>query len=275
MAFKFIDLCAGIGGMRLAAERNGGKCVLSSEIDAETAAAYRLNHGDEPVGDLMSLNPDAVPDSDMLLAGFPCQPFSKAGKLRGFADPRGTVFGGIMNVVRAKKPALVILENVKNLSRHDGGATLETVMGSLADAGYAAAWKVLDARSFGLAQSRERTIIVASLNGAFRFAKTDATAPPMSAILEDGGDFEFLGGGFTLIPKPAAQPKSGLIFAGYVNKNMRTDVDSPNPDISRSHKQHNRVYSAAGSCPTIAAHEPTGRRWILLEDGRVRKLTLR
>jgi DNA (cytosine-5)-methyltransferase 1 len=165
---RFIDLFAGIGGMRIPFDRRGLQCVFTSEIDSAARSTYSKNFGvdDEDIfGDLLqieALGVASVPEHDLLVAGFPCQPFSLAGKRRGFADQtRGTLFFSIMQIVQAKKPKAVLLENVRGLLSQDKGRSFTIVMSSLEEAGYEVSHKVLNARDFGLPQNRQRLFIVA------------------------------------------------------------------------------------------------------------------
>lgn len=169
--FTYIDLFSGIGGFHTAAEALGGTCLFASEIDVEARKAYHANYGLMPQGDITTIPTDQIPDHDVLFAGFPCQPFSIIGKRLGFDDIRGTLFFEIARILRAKKPTMFMLENVKQLSRHNHGKTLETILGTLRDLGYSVYWDILNALDFGLPQKRERTIIVGFLdhNVAFSF----------------------------------------------------------------------------------------------------------
>lgn len=137
--FTFIDLFAGIGGFRIAMQSLGGRCVFSSEIDAQAARTYEANFGDRPSGDItLEETKEAIPeDFDILCGGFPCQAFSIAGKRLGFADEtRGTLFFEVEDVLRRRQPKAFFLENVKGLVSHDGGKTLATILSHLDDAGY-------------------------------------------------------------------------------------------------------------------------------------------
>ncbi len=162
--FKFIDLFAGIGGFRIALQNLGGKCVFSSEWDAEAQKTYRANFGEIPFGDITQEEVKAyIPDHfDVLCAGFPCQAFSIAGKRGGFEDTRGTLFFDVAEIIRRKQPKAIFLENVKGLKNHDKGKTLETILHVLRnDLGYFVPEpQIMNAKDFGLAQNRERIFIV-------------------------------------------------------------------------------------------------------------------
>ena len=146
----FADLFCGIGGFHVAAARLGMRCVFACDIDAAARRAYRRNFGIEPAGDITRFEPASVPDHDVLLAGFPCQPFSIIGAMRGFADARGTLFFNLAAVLAAREPPAFVLENVRQLSTHNRGRTMDAIIARLNDLGYRADWKVLNALDFGL-----------------------------------------------------------------------------------------------------------------------------
>lgn len=162
--FKFIDLFAGIGGIRLPFSELGGRCVFSSEWDKNAQKTYISNYGDIPFGDITKIKEDFIPSHDILLAGFPCQAFSIIGKMRGFEDTRGTMFFEVARILKYHKPKAFLLENVKNLASHDQGRTLLTILKTLDELGYHVKWKILNALDFGLPQKRERIIIVGFLD---------------------------------------------------------------------------------------------------------------
>ena len=161
--FKTIDLFAGIGGFRMAAQNMGGACVFSSEIDKYAKKTYDINFGEVPFGDITKINENDIPDHDLLCAGFPCQSFSIAGKRKGFKDEtRGTLFFDIARILQAKKPKAFFLENVKGLRNHDKGQTLKTILRVLReDLGYDVPEpKIINAKDFGVPQNRERIFII-------------------------------------------------------------------------------------------------------------------
>lgn len=158
--FTFIDLFAGIGGMRIAFQNLGGKCVFTSEWDKSAQITYKENFGEMPFGDITKIPAGNIPDHDILLAGFPCQPFSIIGKGKGFEDTRGTLFFDIARILNEKRPKAILLENVKQLVKHKNGNTFKTILTVLNDLGYSIEYKVLNALDFGLPQKRERVIIV-------------------------------------------------------------------------------------------------------------------
>ena len=159
-SFRFIDLFAGIGGIRIPFQELGGQCVFTSEWDKFAQKTYRINFGEEPQGDITKIEPETIPDFDILLAGFPCQPFSQAGLKKGFSDTRGTLFFNIENIISVKKPPAIMLENVKQLKGHDRGKTLKVIIQHLQDLGYYVDYCVLRAADFAVPQNRERLFIV-------------------------------------------------------------------------------------------------------------------
>ncbi len=277
MNYTFIDLFAGIGGFRLGFEAQNFKCVFSSEIDTHAKEIYFENFKEQPFGDITKIEASNIPNHDVLLAGFPCQPFSIAGEKKGFSDTRGTLFFDIARILDKRKPKVVVLENVKHFKNHDKGNTLKVVLQTLEDLGYTTSWEVLNASNFGVPQNRERIIIVGTLNGVkFNFDKLSINnKTSLEDILEKNAEFEYLNeDDYTLIENPKKQT-SGLIFCGYRNKNIRTNgVRENTTHLSRVHKQPNRIYSAKGIHPTIASQESAGR-YFIYHKNRVRKLTLK
>lgn len=176
--FTFIDLFAGIGGMRLALQKLNGKCVFSSEWDLQAQVTYSTNFGEVPFGDITKINAEDVPKHNILVAGFPCQAFSIAGFKGGFDDTRGTLFFDVARIIKAQRPDAFLLENVKGLVGHDKGKTLSVILRTLReDLGYYVPDpRVINARDFGVPQNRERIFIVGFKNkaAANRFAYPEA-----------------------------------------------------------------------------------------------------
>jgi DNA (cytosine-5)-methyltransferase 1 len=182
MKFTYIDLFAGIGGFHQAADALGGECVFASEIDANAKRAYAENYKLVPCGDITKIGASEIPDHNVLLAGFPCQPFSIIGKKLGFDDIRGTLFFEIARILYGKKPEMFILENVKQLKTHNQGKTLKTILKELESLDYKVYYEVLNALNFGLPQKRERIIIVGFLNKSVNFSFPN---PGLHGKLED------------------------------------------------------------------------------------------
>ena len=184
--FTFIDLFAGIGGIRLGFEAAGGKCVFSSEFDEDACTTYKANFGEHPFGDITKIEAAKIPDFDVLLAGFPCQAFSIIGKKEGFKDEtRGTLFFEIERILKSKKPRAFMLENVRNLVAHDKGKTFKVIMSHLEALGYTVYAKVLNALDYGCMQKRERIIIVGFLDRVlFTFPEKKINHKTLSDVLE-------------------------------------------------------------------------------------------
>lgn len=159
--FTFIDLFAGIGGTRLGFERAGGKCVFSSEWDKDAQKTYAANFGEVPAGDITKIDAKDIPNFDVLVGGFPCQPFSMIGKREGFKHAtQGTLFYDIIRIIETKKPKAFLLENVKGLTHHDKGNTFKVINEALDTLGYYVYSQILDAADFSLPQVRKRIYIV-------------------------------------------------------------------------------------------------------------------
>lgn len=197
---KFIDLFAGIGGIRkgfelACAERDLlTECVFTSEIKPYAVDVLKQNHPDEEIhGDITQVSADEIPDFDFLLAGFPCQAFSAAGKRLGFEDTRGTLFFEVARIIKAKQPYGFVLENVEGLVNHDKekpgdkiGKTLTVILETLNDLGYKVSWKVLNAKFFGVPQERKRIYIVGTKIAAPDLEHFKHTRRNLDAVLESG-----------------------------------------------------------------------------------------
>lgn len=205
-AFTFIDLFAGIGGMRIAYQNAGGRCVYSNEWNKYSQQTYFANFGEQPDGDITKVDARTIPDHDILVAGFPCQPFSIAGvskknslgRATGFEDKtQGTLFFDVCRVLKAKRPKAFMLENVKNLKSHDKGRTFRVIMESLDELDYQVFYAVLDGQNF-VPQHRERILIVGfdrkryGSDIDFKFSITPKTPKPlMKDILEKDVDSKY------------------------------------------------------------------------------------
>jgi DNA (cytosine-5)-methyltransferase 1 len=159
---KTVELFAGIGGFRLAGDSLGFKTVWANDIDEKAFTAYKDRFGDCAIikGDIRLIDPNTIPDHELLSGGFPCQPFSNAGKKQGIEDPRGTLFQSIVDVLRIKRPRYFVLENVKRLLEMDHGRHFSTILDSLSALGYDIEWRLLNACHLGLAQNRHRVFII-------------------------------------------------------------------------------------------------------------------
>lgn len=280
-SLTFIDLFAGIGGFRLAFEKAGYQCVYSCEINPACQEVYSQNFGDKPDNDVTKINHKNLSNFNVLTAGFPCQPFSICGKKEGFEDTRGTLFFNICEIIEAKKPDVIVLENVKHLIHHDQGKTLKIILLSLQNLGYQVTYKLLNAKDFSLPQNRERIIIIGTRKGLnsfnFDLLNIQQKVPKLSDFLDKKGNFEYLNPNeYTLIEYPTIQA-SGLIFIGYRNNKTirKKGVRLNTYHLSRVHRQPNRIYSADGVHPTLSSQETSGRFFIYIpKENTVRKLTI-
>ncbi len=197
--FTFIDLFAGIGGIRIPFQELGGKCVFTSEWDKFAQKTYRVNFGEEPQGDITKIDAKDIPDFDVLLGGFPCQPFSQAGLKKGFSDTRGTLFFEIERIIQEKRPKAFLLENVKQLRGHDKGRTLKVILEHIDALNYYVKAEVLRAGDFGVPQNRERIYIVGISkehydlpdNYDFEFPTPTYEKTRLGDILEDNVDDKY------------------------------------------------------------------------------------
>ena len=255
---KFIDLFAGIGGIRLPFDNLGFKCVMSSEIDPYACETYKLNFKETPKGDIKKII--NIPNHDILLAGFPCQPFSYAGYKKGLEDNRGTLIFEILKILKNKKPRCFLLENVKGLSTLNEGKILLNIIKSLKDIGYNVYYKVLNTMLYGnIPQTRERLYIVG-------FKKTT--------------DFNF--------PKPIRLQKEikDILLNTKQEKIFYYDRFSIHKQLKNKIKKENTIYqwrrnyvreNKSNVCPTLTANMGTGGHNVpLIKDNYgIRKLTPR
>ena len=189
--YRLADLFAGIGGLRLGFEAIDCETVFSCDWDESARQVYYSNFGELPFGDINDIAPTEIPDHDILLAGFPCQPFSIAGKELGFADTRGTLFFNIATILQAKRPRAFLLENVKRLTTHDEGRTLQTILTTLRELGYTVYHKVLNSLHFGIPQKRERVYLVGFVEPiAFSFPRPLGYYKPLADLLEPDEEVE-------------------------------------------------------------------------------------
>lgn len=187
MTYKFIDLFCGIGGFRKAFDELGCKCVFSSDIDKYARITYEANFGDFPHGDITKISEKEIPSFDILLAGFPCQPFSYSGRNEGFEDKtRGTLFFDIIRIIKYHKPKMFLLENVKGLKSHNSGKTLKIIEESLTELGYHIKWEIIDSLKFNVPQKRERWYCVGfNKNLEFNFPQGKKSLPKLRDIISE------------------------------------------------------------------------------------------
>lgn len=265
--FKFIDLFAGIGGFRIALQNVGGKCVYTSEWNADSQITYRANFGEVPFGDITKeRTKNYIPDNfDVLCAGFPCQAFSIAGNRKGFQDTRGTLFFDLEKIIETKRPKVVFLENVKNLVSHDKGNTFKVILEILEEKlGYKTYTKILNSSTHAnVPQNRERIFIVAfdkeqvANHGDFRFPEPIPLTNTIHDVLEKGKQADIL----------------------YYKKDHQYYPELEKTITSKDTiYQWRRVYvreNKSQVCPTLTANMGTGGHNVplILDDYGIRKLT--
>lgn len=244
--FTFIDLFAGLGGFRIALESLGANCVYSNEWDEPVQKVYSDNFGDVPEGDITQVDENLIPEHDILCAGFPCQAFSISGKQRGFEDSRGTLFFDVARIVKAKKPKIIFMENVKNFASHDNGKTLSVVKAIIEELGYKFHQKVLNAVDYGVPQKRERVYMVCFRNDLnvdiFNFPKPFPLKRHVEDfLLEDEKQVEDL-----YIQRP--DTFFNLVEDNqYSNKSIRLGIVNKGG-------QGERIYSTKGIAITLSAY---------------------
>lgn len=263
--FKTLDLFAGIGGVRMGFERAGFETVFGNDFDAYCKVTYDLNFKDVPlkVADIAKVKSSELPDFDILLGGFPCQPFSIAGYRKGFLDTgRGDLFFEIIRILRDKKPQAVFLENVKNLKSHDKGRTFKIISDALEDLGYHVKMQVLNSMEYGnVPQNRERVYIVGFKSkeqlDAFEFPKPKTLTKSISDILEKDVDKKYYYNDSSLYETLKKEiTKKGVVY-----------------QWRRKYVRENK----SGVCPTLTANMGMGGHNVpLVKDHKgIRKLTPR
>jgi len=222
---KFIDLFCGIGGFRIAfeeaCEENNiqPNCVFSSDIDKYAQESYESNFGERPSGDITKIDEKEIPDHDILFAGFPCQPFSIIGQMKGLNDTRGTLFFDIARILKEKEPKAFILENVKQLVGHDKGKTLKVIIKALRDLGYHVQYSVLNALDYGLPQKRERVVIVGHKEPIlFTFPYPVRPYKPLTQILEKKIDKKYFASDYIKNKRKAKHTSSYYPSIWHENK---------------------------------------------------------
>ena len=222
---RFIDLFCGVGGFRIAMDEACKKneiisdCLFSSDIDAYCQKSYELNFGHKPAGDIQKINEKDIPCHDVLLAGFPCQPFSIIGNRKGFEDTRGTLFYDIARILKEKQPQAFVLENVKQLVGHNKGQTLNVIIKTLQELGYHTHYKVLNALDYGLPQKRERIIIVGHRNCiGFSFPPPVKTFKPLEDIIEKNVDKKYFASEYIAAKRKSLHTSAYKLAIWHENK---------------------------------------------------------
>lgn len=265
---KFIDLFCGLGGFRLALESYGAKCVFSSDIDKHVSKTYEDNFGTYPLSDITKVNEKDIPSHDILCAGFPCQAFSISGKQMGFEDTRGTLFREVVRIAKYHKPELLLLENVKNLEKHDNGRTFNVIKENIENIGYNMYHQVINASQYGVPQARERIYMVCIRkdldNGNYVFPEPLKKNKCVKDILLNDNEVKKY-----IISKPfkLKEVEEEKVRYEIFNKPLRVGTVNKGG-------QGDRIYDPMGQAITLSAEGGgTGARTgLYFVDGVVRKL---
>ncbi|MBO5738947.1 DNA (cytosine-5-)-methyltransferase [bacterium] len=293
------SLFAGIGGFEVGIKESNldAKIVFASEIDIHARASYIVNFGEKNLyGDITKIPETEIPDHDLLVAGFPCQAFSIAGKQRGFNDIRGTLFFEVARILKEKQPKYFLLENVKNLVSHDNGNTFKTIIKTLNDLGYTIDFSIINSLEAGLPQNRERTYIVGILGGKNNKEKIEKRNNKINKLKSS---FEYNGFNF-FNSLEFHNPQKYIKDILEETKNERYLINNKNVkeflkmncfkenktcvnkivklfDLPRNvwndMERQRRVYSIYGISPTILARSDTAKIYISTPEKYIRKLT--
>jgi DNA (cytosine-5)-methyltransferase 1 len=261
----FIDLFSGIGGFRLAFEKVGATCLFSADIDKHACETYKLNFGDYPLRDVSKLDPKDIPGFDILCAGFPCQPFSIAGKREGFVDTRGTLFFDIERILKEKQPKAFILENVKGLVNHDGGKTLKVILDTLKDRlKYNIFYDVLNSYDYGVPQNRERIYIIGfqDENINFKFPQKIEKRQNLNAILDD-----------ELSSDNLSEIAKFNIINNLKNHKKYQDIKDKELLLAYEIRKSKCTFRYDGLAPTLTAKMGTGGNNVPVLVNKMRKLS--
>ena len=260
---RFVDLFCGVGGFRVALEREGMDYVFSCDIDSKVCSVYAQNFGDMPSGDITTIINSEIPPHDILCAGFPCQSFSLSGNARGFNDIRGRLFFEIVRIAKHHKPYMLLLENVKNILTVDDGNVLRTIYKALEDIDYKLQHYTLNSSHFGVPQKRERVYFVALKNGVpLRHGKPKPTYRKKylkDILLADNLCMDLVvERPDIVITKDEVEPDLSPIKIGYLNKGG----------------QGERIYSDLGHAVTQSASSGGvgSRTGLYYVNGNVRRL---
>lgn len=256
---NYAEFCTGVGGFRLGIDMSGInlKSVYANEIDDSCEKTYKRNFGTSfDSKDLFQVNPHSIPDIDMLCAGFPCQPFSVAGKELGFNDARGTIFFQLVEILKCKKPGVVFLENVPNLKRHDKGRTFKVIISKLEEIGYRVFSAVLDSTYFGVPQSRSRVYIVGILEEKYgkkdiKFTDKKTEKTPLRPFLIPGDNS---------IPVTARWNEYIDYYLG-----LKTE-DQMSFEVPRTRKQLERIASTCDLTDCVFQVRSSGVRALSLDN---------
>ncbi len=271
---KFIDLFAGIGGFHLALKSFGAECVFASEIDKYAVETYSKNFKLIPSGDVKLIDAGDIPSHDILCAGFPCQPFSVSGKMKGFEDKNGVLFFEIVRILESHNPKFLILENVKNIVNHNGGETLKTIIQELNKLNYNIYYKVVNTSDFGLPQKRERVFFFGFRKDIdknnFTFVHKKISSCLFDIIDEQHNAKEIKGRKDIFITKQIFQEKKLFDDFEFENKPIRIGYVNKGG-------QGERIYHPLGHSVTLSANGGGvgAKTGLYLIDGKIRKLSPR
>lgn len=259
----FVDLFCGMGGFRLAFEHFGCECVFSSDIDDYACKTYELNFKENPKNDITKTEARVIPDFDILCAGFPCQPFSIAGKRLGFEDTRGTLFFDVARIIKEKKPKAILLENVKGITNHNNGTTIKVIYNTLIDLGYELRWEILNAKDYGVPQNRERWYCIGIRNdinhSRIIFPQKKALSLTLSDIIHENVSSKYI----------CSSTCSQNIDKFIKLKNIKIERDTLAYEIRPSRCQ----FSKDGISPCLTAKMGTGGNNVPVVVKQNRKLT--
>ena len=267
---RYIDLFCGLGAFHTAFSSPEFQCVLACDIDEGIRNIYKENYNLEPKADIRKLDLAAIPDFEILCAGFPCQPFSIAGNGDGFKDKeKGNLFYDILKIIDAKKPPMCILENVKNLKTHDNGNTYKTIESELKKRGYLVTSKVMNATEYGSPQARQRIFIVATKDKAFTIPEGKKIYTPVSSIIDMSVDTNEINlDKYKLVAKPKKKLAIG-------KPNILFDIVSKK--TNKGGRQGERVYSIDSCGITMCASSggPGAKTGMYKVGDNIRRLTVK
>lgn len=258
---RYFSMCSGIGGFELGIQQAipAAQCVGYSEIDSHAITTYERHFSHDNYGDATTIDTASLPDFDVLVAGFPCQPFSIAGGRHGFAEARGTLFFDICRVLDAKKPRHFILENVKGLLSHDGGRTFRFILSTLTELGYGVEWQVLNSKDFGVPQNRERVYLVGHYGGEPR-----RPVFPLTGAGDDHSGRRGPGAGVVRSDTTGTVLYRETLIANTIDANYHKGLDYHSQRtgiatfITRDNRSGETVYKSTPVSNTILANYSTG-----------------
>ncbi len=267
-AIKYIDLFCGLGAFHAAFNKNSNRnikynCVFACDIDEDVRNIYEENYGIKPCGDVNKINIGSIPDFDILCAGFPCQPFSIAGKKKGFKDKvKGNLFYKILDIIDIKKPNTLLLENVKNLHTVHDGKTFKTIINELEKREYKISYRIINSKYYKSPQSRQRIYIICNKDEAYNFRDIKNDIVPVSSIIDSSvTDF------FDYKDKYKLEKCNGKSMMKYKLVNKKT---------GKGGRQGERVYSTTACGPTICASSggPGAKTGLYDFNGKIRTLNV-